>query len=339
VIFQRHHRIASHAALLLFACAMSRAGGTLEVTSPMWNFGALTNVTRVSHRFVLRNTNAATVTVTRVVAGCDCVHGVIERTTVPAHGETTLECSLDLRSLSGNVTRTVSVWGSDSNSPLTAVSLTGFVQPLFRVIPDQLELNIADGQTYGAVEVVCLAASRLPFSKIESDNANFTGSVTAVSSNRFMVRLDAARTMPHGISTAELTLRSSDPRDPACVITVVARRPADLEIVPSYLSFARQSTDQFRILWVQSHGTEPMRLADVISSSGAFRCEIRDDASSGGARIYVSAAGLDAAMRGTNELRLKWISDSGKTIESRVPVFIRDTAAVQHAHAGEAQHD
>src|SRR5436190_1300935 len=136
-------------AALVVLLAGSGAGvdAKMAVDLPTYNFGFVANDSQVLHDFVIRNTGDNTLEIRRVVSECEaCLTANIEKMKIPPGGTSVLHCRLDLRSLSGRVSRTVSVDGDDSREGPLVLELRGEVVSAYRVSPPAIGLDLSQGQ-------------------------------------------------------------------------------------------------------------------------------------------------------------------------------------------------
>jgi len=117
------------------------AGPRLVVSEPSLDFGQLTNVAAVAHTFVLRNIGDADAAIQRVELGCgSCLSATLATNVVPAGGETPLTCEMNLRSVRGNVARSVKVVAGKETLTLTLAAdvAVAYQPPAREVLPSEL---------------------------------------------------------------------------------------------------------------------------------------------------------------------------------------------------------
>jgi hypothetical protein len=318
----------SNVALFWFCLWLARisifAAPRLEVDQSLWNFGAVTNLSELTHDFVIRNSGDAALEIKSVVSSCSaCLRAGIGKNKIPPGGTTLLHSRLDLRRLSGGISRSILVDCNDPTNPSVLLELNGWVVPAYQLVPADMSLELSQGQSLGTMEISPLIQLHADLSQVQCDDTNLEATVSPKPAGGFLLAVQAKEDFPRGDSVAQIILRSADSNDLPCRVTVFIHHPPDLEVIPARLSFLPQAEPQMRILWLKQHGAAPMALLDAVPSSDKFHCEIDPDSSGFNYRIYVNAMQLEAAVSQTNALILK-LTDSrtGKEQSVTLPLVV-----------------
>lgn len=281
---------------------------------PVWNFGCVTNFgitgdrTELTHDFVIRNTGDAPLQIYRVLSSCNvCLSAEMDKmeTPIPPGSSNFIHCRLDLRLLSGSVSRAVLVECNDPKNSSLTLFITGAVMPVYQVVPPGVSIDLSQGQKAATAEILPLVPLRAKLSLVSCDDTNIDATVSSVPSSKFLLSVRLKTLPPHGDSGAQLILHSGDSNDPPCYVTVAVHHPEDLELLPPSLVFQPQVGEQMRILWVRQHGTNQLTLLDAISPSKKYFCEIEPIPFSQDYRIYLTTKGQESAAGQTNFLVLK----------------------------------
>ena len=308
------------------------AAPRIEVDQTLWDFGLATNVAAVSHAFVIRNAGDAELEINRVISGCDpCLRVGMEKTKISPGGQSALRCHLDLRALSGRISRTVTMECNDPVQPLLVLGVTGVVVPAYQITPTEISLDMARGQRWGIAEIVPALPLHAPLSLVECSDSNLAAQVSMIASNRFILTVQASESFPRGQTFVEITVQSADPNDLPCLVKAFVHHPPDLEVLPARLRFQFKTEPQMRMFWLKQHGTEPLLLLDAIPSSDKFHCEVDPDAAGYNYRIYVTAWRLEEEGGRTHSINLKMRDPAGA--ERFVPVPISVEQAISAAKA------
>lgn len=117
----------------LWACGLS-TGTALAVEpgpaprlvceEPAWRFGCVTNVTKLSHAFTLKNEGTAPLTILRVRACCGASYA-LSRTELPPGSNAVLRIDLSLASRTGRIMKSVYVQSNDPAQRIMALLLAG----------------------------------------------------------------------------------------------------------------------------------------------------------------------------------------------------------------------
>lgn len=96
----------------------------LVCEEPAWRFGCVTNVTRISHAFILKNEGTAPLTILRVRACCGASY-TLNCTEVPPGSNAVLSIDLSLVSRTGRIMKSIYVHSNDPGQRIMALLLSG----------------------------------------------------------------------------------------------------------------------------------------------------------------------------------------------------------------------
>lgn len=315
------------AAFLLSVLLQNSAAPRLKVDEPVWNFDTLTNQPEVTHTFTLRNLGGTDLEISRVVSGCDaCLRTVLEKQRIEPGGSGLLHCRLDLRSLSGPISRSLAVHSNDPDRPVLDLGITGVAVLYYQVTPVELFLDPTQGQPAAIAEIIPLQILRAPLSRVTGADTNVVATLAAAGTNRFLLTVRALPSLPRGRRLVNLVVGSSDTNDPPCQVAVAVHNPAEFEVMPARLQFQPLATPQMRILWVKQHGASALALLDVIAPSDKFRCEIDPDPASQDYRIYITAWEQETVSGQAGALTLKLRDARQQEHTVSVPVSVEQGA-------------
>jgi len=322
----RFHDVLSTPVFLFFLLVghgISLAVPHAEVDQPVWNFGAVTNLAGLTHDFIIRNSGDSPLKIHHVLSSCNaCLRVGIEKTNLPAGSTTVLHSFLDLRLLSGTVSRAILVDCNDPKNPSFALELTGLVVPAYQLNPAEINLDLSQGQTAGTMEILPLFKLHADLSQVFCDDTNLEIAISPRQAAGFLLAVQVGKNRPRGNGVVRATVRSPDTNDLPCYVNIFFHHPPDVELLPARLLFKPQAEPQTRILWVKQHGTAPLTLLDAVPSSDKIHCEIDPDPAGLNYRIYVTAW-QQAPMAGqTNMLTLKFKDSLNQAKSLTVSVFV-----------------
>lgn len=317
-------RITAFCCFLLIANPALFAAPQIQVEQPFWNFGAVTNLAGLTHDFVIRNSGDAPLVISHVLSSCSaCLQAGIENTNIPAGGTTVVHGRLDMRLLSGAISRAILVDCNDPKTPSFMLELTGWVVPAYQLIPPEISLDLSQGQKSGTMEILPLLGFHAVLCQATCDDTNLAATVYPQPSGKFLLAVRLENETPRGNMVAAVTICSTNSSDLPCRVNVFIHYPPDLELIPAQLRFRPQAERQTRILWVKQHGVAPLQLLDAISPSDKYHCEIEPDPASFDYRIYVTAWQQETLAGQTNSLVLKLAKPpDGKAQSAVVPVLV-----------------
>jgi len=309
---------------LLACCLYSTcASPSIQTDQPVWNFGSLTNQAEITHDFAIRNVGDAPLELNRVVSSCDaCLRAKCDKKRILPGASALLHSRLDLRSLSGQVTRNIFLHVNDPESPSLTLAITGRTVPLFRVSPPDLILDLSEGLRTAGAEIQLLTQLHAPLSEAVCTNDSVSAALTQFSPTRFLLSVTASDSAPRGDAAFDVVLRSSNPADPPCLVKAFLHNPPEVEITPRNLHFDGVSEPQMRIVWIRQHGQRPFRLVDAIPQSDTLHCEIDPDPTGYNYRIYVTARNQQMAGAAKSILRLKMFDLNQKEQMFEIPISV-----------------
>jgi hypothetical protein len=300
----------------------------IQVEPLLWDFGTATNVSELTHDFIVRNAGDAELHISRLVSSCDaCLRATIDKTKIPPGGTAVVHSLLDLRMLEGPISRTITVYCNDPGNSPVVLGLTGIVVPLYQVTPREIVLDLSQGQRIGVAEIAPLYQLHAPLSQVQCNDTNITATVSMEASNKFTLTVRVSESFPHARDMVRLDVRTEASNDPPCQVRAFVNNPPDFEVIPAQLRFKPQTEPQMLILWIKQHGTAPSILLDAIPQSDKLHCEIDPDANGFDYKIYVTAWQQDGAAGQTNALVLKMRDQNQHDQSVPIPIVMAQTEA------------
>ncbi|HTB84896.1 MAG TPA: DUF1573 domain-containing protein [Candidatus Sulfotelmatobacter sp.] len=308
--------------LLSLPCLDGLAQPRLVIDQPVWNFGSVTNLVWLEHDFVISNAGDEPLKVSQVVSSCNsCLLTDIEKNTIPPRSSTLVRSRLDLRLLSGEITRAIMIDCNDPQQASIVLELRGEVVSAYLVTPSAIELDLSKEQTATA-QIQPLFKLRADLSQVDCDDSNIVATIGPESSAGTTLTVESRQTILHGNTFASVTVHSDNSNDLPCRVTVLIHNPPEVEVVPAQLTFQPQADPQMQILWLKQHGSSPLTLLDAVPSSDDYQCEIDPEPDGVDYRIYVTALQQQLSTGKTNSLVLK-MTDAQHQAESVViPLFV-----------------
>ena len=309
--------------LVLMLAGTLRAAPQIKVDEPRWDFGAVSNGLAITHEFLVRNAGDQVLNIRRVISSCsECLRARVNQTNIPAGGTAKLKCDLDLRLMSGEVSRMVLLDSNDPQIPSLVLELAGIAVPAYRIQPPDINLDLSHGQNRALVEITPLWKLRAPLTQAFCTSTNAVATITRRSINQYDLVLETLKSLPQTNLVYGVTVQSIDSNDPPCKIFCYIHNPPDLELIPPKLVFLSQDEPQRRILWIKQHGATPLNLLDVLAPSDKYRCEIVPEPAGFNYRVNISAWHQKTLSGETNWLTLKMRGKDSQVISVTVPVSV-----------------
>jgi hypothetical protein len=299
------------------------AAPEIEADWPSYDFGSVANGAPLVHDFVIRNIGDENLKIERVVLSCpQCLKAAFDTMTVPPGKKCTLRTVLDLRQLEGSVSREVVVYSNDPKNPSVGFQLTGTVMGYFQVTPLAMYLDYSEGEREASVEIQSGSDLRAPLSRVECSDPSVSATLAKTGGDSYELRVRAADSMKQGTTAVNLKVKTADPTDPVCNVTVYIHNPADLELIPEAIRFQRREDLQTFTLVVRRHSDSAPVLLDAVPPSDKFHCEIDVDQANGDYRIYLSAVGQVTSTPDAGALRLRMRDQNNEEKFVSVPISV-----------------
>jgi hypothetical protein len=299
------------------------AGPRIEIDKAFWDFGVITNLSYASHDFWISNSGDAPLVINRVTSTCEaCLQATIQRTNVLPGTATAIHATLDLRLLSGAVSRAILIGCNDPQEPSPVLGINVVVAPIYKVDPAAPLVDLAEGPSAVAVAITPLYQLHAPLSQTSCENTNLQASVSPGADGGCVLNVRATGGFPESNTTVTVVVRSVDTNDPPCSVEVFVRNAPSVELVPRQLVMLPQDEQQTRIFWLKQHGPSPMALLDAVLPQDKYHCEIDPDPDGRDYTIYITAWQQKSIAGQTNELVLRMMDASNHEKDIDVPVFV-----------------
>jgi hypothetical protein len=135
-----------------------------------YDFGQARNHTKeFQHAFVFRNEGSAPLEIRHAEASCTkCISFEIPKTPIPPGGSAKLIVKWDVETLSDTFRQSVKVFTTDKNRPQIELVITGKVQQVLRVVPDELVLSnvVAASRSEAKVRLLAYFSDNLEVSDL-----------------------------------------------------------------------------------------------------------------------------------------------------------------------------
>lgn len=331
------------AAVVLCACALGPAwagGPRLVIPEQRYDFGTVEEGTVVRHAYVLRNEGDAPLKIEGVKPSCGCTAALLSAHEVPPGGSATVEVTFKTAHRVGRHKKTVTIYSSDPQRPVSAVALIGKVNAELWLEPYPLYLgHVRRGEAKGHELRVRAAPGTPPFEilgvghthpALEAKVLPPAGPADRV--RRIMVRV--LPDMPLGRFNDRLVVRTSNARYPLLSVPVFGSVEGDLVVLPPQVSFGtvRRGRRAVREVRVHNQGQQPVGIVRVDVPEQLLPAEVETVAKGRDFRVRLRLR-PDLApqkLEGTVEI----VTSHPRERRLRVPIFGRVRTAASPARAG-----
>ena len=258
------------ALVVLLAARPAAPEGRLAPLEPTFDFGTLERGAKVEHTFRLTNRGDAAVRIDHVKSTCGCTVAVVSARDVAPGGEGRVTVTLDTARMAGRVTKVVTVYTNDPDTPVAALALTGEVVTDLVATPPALYLGkVRRGEAVSREVQITSGRPGEIFSVtgVEHSNPSLRATVDPRADGpgqRVLVTLD--RDTPLGHLNDQLTLRTTSPRQPVLTVPVFGSVEGDVIVLPPQVTFGvtRGEKAPERELFIRNRGARPLAVVRVV---------------------------------------------------------------------------
>jgi hypothetical protein len=232
----------------------------IAVDEAVYDFGAVEQGTRVTHRYGFRNVGGLALNIDNVRSSCGCTATVASARVLPPGGGAVIEVLFDTAGASGYQSKTVSVYSNDPAQPVATLTLTGRVTADIAADPPQLYVgHLRRGQAaFNSLSLTGEAA----VTSVETTGEVIDSTLSGAASGGKRVQVAAKKSAALGRFEETITVRTGSHRQPQLSIPVTGIVDGDIVASPAQLNFGLTAPDAraSRVVGLQNRGSRPMRV-------------------------------------------------------------------------------
>ena len=245
----------------------------IKVSSPVHDFGSVTQGAKVEHTFTFTNEGNADLHIQRVVPSCGCTASTASKDIVPAGEEGTIEVTFDTTGFNGSKTKSVRVYTNDIDKPILMLSLKGAIEPDVIVEPKRVffgevikGLNPGGVQREVSIKVKEGSDIKLGNIKVYSKNIEVKELSSSKTQKKLLVTLNSD--VPVGELRERAIISLSGARRKAVNVPIFASIKGNLRVDPRTLSFGILEGDKSmeRSVRLENLGPEKINVTGIKSS-------------------------------------------------------------------------
>lgn len=115
--------------------AQSANSSSIKIDKPSFDFGKVSQGTKVKHDFVVRNMGNAELKIDKLVSSCGCTASHASSNTIAPGAESKILVEFDSSGFSGEKVKTVQLYSNDPQRPIETLTLSGTIEPDVQVEP------------------------------------------------------------------------------------------------------------------------------------------------------------------------------------------------------------
>lgn len=270
--------------MLLLGTAVARpaaSGPRISFANPIYEFGTVNAGKTYDHRYWFTNTGDQTLQITNVHSTCGCTTLEDWPKTVEAGDSGSIGIQFNSSRVSGNIQKSVVVYSTDSQYPITELTVKGRVGNPIEFSPKWAYFNIAAGTNAPPSQFVSLTNSaRQPLALFDprSTNAAFSARVlTNRPGVEYRIEIAAVRPLPMGITRGEISVRTSSPDLPLIKIPTMVNVQSPLTVMPAEVTLPSSplANAVTNTVIVQYTGQGSLALSDARISNAGPSIQVR----------------------------------------------------------------
>jgi len=300
----------------------------IEIVSPTYDFGTVSQGTKVEHAFEIKNSGQAPLSINNLHPGCGCTVADPEKSLLAPGESTLIRATFDTANFQGYKVKTIRVNTNDPKNPSAIIGLQGTVKLDIDLDPSRVffgrvkkgkaqsrEVLVSVGKESTAQILDVSSRSELLDVKSEDLPAPSKGKKLTIS---------LKESVPAGIFRSRIVIKTSSPGNPVLSIPIFANVEGDLVLEPAEASFGllegplKASITQ-RLKLVNSSAL-PIKILSSESNDKSFTSSYK--ASEDGKSYEISVTLLEGALgpiKGEVKLVTDHLDPSQK--ELQIPVY------------------
>jgi hypothetical protein len=249
--------------------APAGAGPRAAFDEHAWSFGSVERGTKVDHVFGVRNVGDALLRIEQVKSSCGCTVAVVSGNEIAPGDEGRIAVTLDTARMAGPVTKVVTAYTNDPETPAVGLAMHGEVLTDLVLTPTPLYLGkLRHGEEVTRTVVIAPGRPDASYEVISAEQGSPALHTrleprTDGPGQRLVVVL--AGTVPIGRFNDQITLRTTSPREPVITLPVFGSVEGDVVVLPPQVTFgvARGGPVLERELHIHNRGSHPLTVTRV----------------------------------------------------------------------------
>jgi len=231
--------------------------------SATFDFGAVDQATKVTHRFTLRNTGGLELKLDNVRTSCGCTAAASTAAGVLPGASGAIDVTCDTAEVFGPQNKTVTVYSNDPAQPVSTLTLSGRVRGDAAADPPRLYVgHLGRGQT--AANDVRVLGEIASVGRVEIIGRSVAATLSDAPNGR-RLHVGVKNDAPLGAFTDTVTIATGNPRRPLMAVSISGVVDGNVVVSPAQVNFgvANTGAEVSRVVGVQNRGQRPLRISAV----------------------------------------------------------------------------
>lgn len=307
---------------VLFDLAFTQEGPRIAFDRAIYDFGQIMENEKIHHTFPVHNIGNADLQILKVQSSCRCTTMSVKEKTI-SPGETGyISTMYDSRGYSGKAEETLTVMSNDLTRPTTVLTVSGFVQPIPRALPETLFVQASS--TEQVKKILIQLPSGQPV-KILSAVSNVSGITATViqTNNQATITVHIGIRALDGVSDAKIVIHTDSSDTPRIEVPIVRQEVTPIVHSPKQFLFGSVKVGEQRVREVHLLVDEPSQfMMERIEKRSPFLSvglEVDEsETTSFILRTTLNASVAKGALKDTIKL---YVNYHGNPMEISIPVY------------------
>lgn len=250
------------------------------VEARVFEFGSVSQGTKVEHEFKIQNRGDAELVIQRIVPSCGCTASSSNSDRVPPGGEAGIKVAFDTSGFSGEKLKTVRVYTNDMEENSLVLTMRGSIEPEILVEPRRVYFGDVTRGATGKVEKLLVKVregSKSSITGVRSFSKYLTVKEVTSSPRERELHIELDPNAPLGELRDRLVIGISGARESSINVPVFAAVRGPIKIKPATVSFGvLNESEMTRSVKLENLGAKPIKITGVKTSDKAVRATVKE---------------------------------------------------------------
>ncbi|MGR3179166.1 MAG: DUF1573 domain-containing protein [Candidatus Anammoxibacter sp.] len=211
----------------------------ISVKEPVYNFGKVYRGIKVEHVFRFKNEGQGELKIEKARTSCGCTAAIISSKNIPHNEYGEVKVTFNTQSYTGKVTKKVTLYSNDPDTPKYKLTITGTVIEEVAVKPKRLDFSKIAYETGSTkdISVKSITDLKLKIKKVESTNPNVIATIKEdKEKGGFIVNVSLKKETDYGKVNGNILIFTNSKHQEKITVPFYGEIIGDLSIYPPRLS-------------------------------------------------------------------------------------------------------
>ncbi len=301
----------------------------VAISNPIFDFGAVSQGTKVSNDFVISNSGSIPLIIQRVEPTCGCTAAVPEKNTLQPGEKTSVKVTFDTTGFEGYKVKSVRLYTNDPSEISSVLTLQGTVKTDIELKPENLYFGKIGKNEKKTLSATILLDENSPIKVLDvSSKSDYikieTKDLVTGKQRGKQITVSLNDDVPVGILRSHIAIKTTSKNNPVVQIPVFARIEGDLKLSPSEVSFGllegplQKTVSQ--TISITNEGEKPVGIVSLKSDNPQISTELKVIEAG---KKYEIIVGVGEGAIGTLRAQIDVVTDHFQNDQSRfaIPIY------------------